>query len=221
MVDAVARKSSCAPANGDTRILDTFTFCRDLIYKYKVAPPPTIQLEGDTFITGKTSMIIEGVWEMRNFNRSKYLWDIASVPTDVKGRARAREAAGTGHCIYSKTKVPEAAWRLVKFLSSDISQRALARSGTSVPSLKSAAFSDDFLAPFDRPSKDKRAIIWRCLSQGHFIPTVTRGYLEYENYSRQTLQSVLLGTRTPEEACVLIDKETDRVLAEQYGGAGR
>jgi multiple sugar transport system substrate-binding protein len=221
IVDAVARRGSCAPANGDTRVLDAFTFCRDVIYKHRAAPPPTIQLEGDTFITGKTSMIIEGVWEFRNFNRSKYLWDIAPVPVDVKGRPREREAGGTGHCIYSKSKVPEAAWQLVKFLSSDLSQRELGRSGTSVPSLISAGRSADFLAPFDRPSREKHDVIFRSLAQGKYKPAYTRGYLEYENYARQTLQSVWLGTRTPEEACLLIDKETDRVLAEQYGGAGQ
>ncbi len=218
MVDAVARKSTCSPGSGNTATFDAITFCRDLIYKYKVVPPPAAQLEGDAFITGKASMIIEGVWEIRNFNRSKSLWDISLIPTDVKGRKRGREAAGTGHCIYSRTKVPEAAWKLVKFLSGDVSQRELARSGTSVPALNSAAFSSDFLAPFDRPPKSSYHVIFESLAQGEFQPRYTKGYLEYEDYARQTLQGVWSGVRTPEEACRMIDERTNAILAEQYGG---
>jgi len=220
-VDPIARKSIYAPRPGATEVLDAITFCRDLIYKYHVAPSPSIQLEGDAFVTGKVSMIVEGVWEIRNFNRCKSLWDIASIPVDKKGRKRGREAAGTGHCIYSRTKVPEAAWRLVKFLSDDESQRALAKSGTSVPALKSAAYSDDFLAPFDRPPKESYKIIFKNLENGEYRPRYTKGYLEYEDYSRTVLQGVWSGVRTPEEACKLIDAKTNAVLAEQYGEATR
>ena len=218
MVDAANRVSTYSPRPGDTAMFDAVTFCSDLIHKYKVVPPPAAQLEGDAFVTGKASMIIEGVWEIRNFNRSKSLWDIVPIPTDVKGRVRGSDAAGTGHCIYSRTKAPEAAWRLVKFLSGETSQRALARSGTSVPALKKAAFSQDFLAPYDRPPKASFPLIFKSLESGPFKQRYTKGYLEYEDYARQTLQGVWLGVRTPEEACRMIDDKTNAILAEQYGG---
>jgi multiple sugar transport system substrate-binding protein len=213
MVDPVTRKGTCcSPEN-----LSAIKFCWDMIYKYKISPAPQIQIEGDAFIMGKASIIMEGVWEIRNFNRSKNLWDIAMVPVDVKGRQRHNESEGMGHCIYSGTKNPEAAWRLVKFLSGESSQRALARSGTSVPVLKSIAYGEDFLAPFDRPPRSSFHTIFEMVTVKTDPPLFTRGYLDYEDNWRKVLQGVWSSTTTPEEACKKIDAYTDMVLAQEYG----
>ena len=217
IIDPVTRRCNYSPRPGHSEIYDAILFNLDLIYKYKASPPPTIQIEEYAFVTGKTSMIIEGAWEIRNYNRCKNLWDIALVPTDTKERKRKTGGGGVAHCIYSGTKNPEAAWRLVKFLSSEKSQRALGRSGTSIPVLKSAAYSEDFLADFDRPPKSSYHVIYANLLGGEYVPQYTRGYLEYMKLSRQVMGEVWLGVKTPEEACREIDEKTNKVMAEQYG----
>ena len=144
-------------------IVDAIRFCRDLIYKHKVSPPPDVQIEGEAFTTGKASMTIGGTWNTRRFNRSRTLWNMAGIPTDTKGRSRTTAGGGMGHCIYARTTHPQEAWTLVKFLNSEVSQRGLAKSGMSVPVLKKAALSEDFLAPFDRPPKETYPLIFRNL----------------------------------------------------------
>lgn len=220
-IDTEKRTGNFAPRPGSTQMFDAVQFCWDLIYKYKCSPPPSIQIEDDAFITGKASMIVEGCWEIRNYNRAKNLWDIAMVPKDVKDRKTIKGGGGVAHCIYSKTRQPDAAWRLVKFLSDEKSQRALGRSGTSVPVLKSAAFSEDFLADFDRPPKASYPVIWRTLEGATFVPQYSRGYLEYNDYIRSTLQGVWMNVRTPLEACQMIDKKLDTVLGQEYGREGQ
>jgi multiple sugar transport system substrate-binding protein len=206
-----------APREGNTIIYDAMQFCYDLIHVHGVSPSPSIQLEGDAFVTGKASMIIEGVWEIRHFNQARHLWDIASIPLPSKDHKRMANPGGVAHCVYSGTKNPEAAWRLVKFLSGDKSQRELGRSGTSVPVLKSAVFSEDFLAPFDRPPKESYPIIFKNLNVTEHHPRFIRGYLEYMKESRQLVQGVWLGVRTPLEGCKLLDETVDSIVREQYG----
>ncbi len=217
LIDPETRRSNFSPRPGSSAIYDAILFDLDLLYKYKCAPTPEVGVEEYAFVTGKISMTIEGAWEIRNYNRSKNLWDIAMVPLQHKDSKRTTGGGGVGHVIYSGTKSPEAAWRLVYFLSSDKSQRALGRSGTSIPVLKSAAYSDDFLADFDRPSKASYDIIYRNLMGGKFVPQYTRGYLEYMKLSRQLMQEVWLGVKTPKDACELIDKEVNTILDEEYG----
>jgi len=217
VIDPVTRKSNFTPRPGSSQLYDAIVFNLDLLYKYKCAPPPEVGIEEYAFVTGKVSMVIEGAWEIRNYNRSKNLWDISLVPLQYKNSRRTTGGGGVAHVIYSGTKSPDAAWRLVRFLSGEISQRALGRSGTSIPVLKSAAYSDDFLADFDRPPKSSYSVIYKNLLGSEFIPTYSRGYLEYMKYSRQKMQEVWLGVTSPLDACKSIDEETDKILAEQYG----
>jgi len=217
VIDVANRRGNFSPREGNTLVYDAIKFCHDLIHVHHVSPSPSIQLEGDAFVTGKASLIIEGVWEIRHFNQSKSLWDIASVPLRSRETKRRRVPGGVAHCIYSGTKHPEAAWRLVKFLSGETSQRALARSGTSVPVLKSAAYSDDFLAPFDRPPKSSYDILYDNMKVTGYRPRFIRGYLEFMKESRQLLQQVWLGSVTALEGCRIMDETIENIVAEQYG----
>jgi multiple sugar transport system substrate-binding protein len=198
--------------------LQCIQFCQDLIYKYKVHSPPRIQVnEGDSFVTGKTSMLVSGSWEIRSYCRSDYRWDITLVPLDIKGRARHTSVGGMGHSIYARSQHPQEAWRLVRFLSGPVGQKALARSGTSVPILKSVAYSDDFLAGFDRPPKSSYHFIFESMIGGLPVPYANeRGFLEYTRLIRTITDEVMRNRRTPKDACEEIDKRTNDIITEQY-----
>ncbi len=217
-IDVENRRGNFVPRDDCSLVYDAIQFCHDLIHVHGVSPSPSIQLEGDAFVTGKASMTMAGVWHIRNFNRSKSLWDIASVPLKSKDTERMRVPGGVAHGIYSRTRHPDEAWRLVKFLSDETSQRELARSGTSVPVLKSAVYSDDFLAPFDRPAESSYEILYDNMIVTAHRPRFIRGYLEFTREARQQLQQVWLGYLTPMEGCRRMDSTIDRIVAEQYGG---
>lgn len=201
-------------------MVKVITFCQDLIYRYKVHPPPVVQIsETESFVTGKISMTVAGVWNIRSYNRSDCRWDIAPVPTDTRDRKRYAPSGGVGHCISSRTTHPAEAWKLVKFLCSDRGQLALARSGTSVPVLKRAAMSADFLAGFDRPPRSSIPIIFHVFDGPPSPRGFGRGYLEYTRRITEVLDLAWRNQVTPTEACRRIDQRVDAVLADQYGRA--
>lgn len=215
----VERRKSTYGGNGDDekRVLKAIRFCQDLIYKHKVHPPPAIQIdETETFITGKASMMVSGIWNVRSYNNSEYLWDITLIPVDKSDRQRHMADGGVAHCIYSGSRHKDEAWKLVKFLSSELSQRELARSGTSVPVLRKAALSEDFLAPFDRPQEASYQLIFKNLVSPRCRRRAPKGYQEYTRKARDILDAVWRNNRTPEEACRMIDEMTDTILAEKY-----
>ena len=187
-------------------------------HKYRVHPPPGIQVNiGSNFQTGKISMIVSGIWEVRKYNDSDSLWDIAPIPVDRKGRTRHQADGGVAHCIYAGSTKKDAAWKLVKFLSSETSQRTLARSGTSVPVLREVAHSDEFLAPFDRPSRRSLHYVYEVLEAPRTPRRAPKGHLEYTAFATRTLDAVWRNNLSPARACEMIDTETDSILAEHYG----
>ena len=199
------------------RVVKAVRFCHDLIHKYRVHPPVTIQVyETGAFVTGKVSMTVSGIWNVRSHGASECLWDIAPIPLDRPGRERAMLGGGVAHSIFAGTDHPEEAWKLVKFLSSEISQRELGKSGTSVPVLKSAARSEDFLAPFDRPRKESYHYIFDSFKGKRSPGGYLKGYHEYTRITRDTLEAVWRGALSPEKACEIIDEKTNAILAEQY-----
>ena len=203
-------------------MVKSIQFCQDLIYKYHVHPPPAILVdETESFTTGKISMTVAGVWNIRSYNRSECLWEVAPIPLDMKGRKRYAAGGGVAHCIYSRTAHPKEAWRLVKFLSAETSQRELARSGTSVPVLIKAAYSDDFLAPYACPPKSSYHVIFDSIT-GPALPNMfSRGFLEITRDTQDITDGVWRRDYTPENACRTIDRKVDAILAELYRRAPR
>ena len=120
------------------------------------------------------------------------------------------------HCISSRCVHPEEAWKLVKFLCGDAGQRALARSGTSVPVVKRIAMSDDFLAGFDRPPRSSIPTIFEVLASPPAPRGYARGYLEYTRRTTEILDLAWRNQITPTEACRRIDEQIDAILADQY-----
>ncbi|GEM_PF-1366316 len=212
-MDIAARKSLFSSPD----MLRAVTFCQDLIYRYKVHPPPFVQInETESFVTGKLAMTVAGVWNIRSYNRSDYRWGIAPIPTDTRQRTRYAAGGGVAHCISSRCVHPEEAWKLVKFLCGDAGQRALARSGTSVPVVKRIAMSDDFLAGFDRPPRSSIPTIFEVLASPPAPRGYARGYLEYTRRTTEILDLAWRNQITPTEACRRIDEQIDAILADQY-----
>jgi len=92
-------------------------------YKYKVDALPNDetwdQADHDLsqFVAGKLGMMRAGVWSLGRITESaKFNWDIALEPGNTQ---KAHHVFVDGLAVAGSTKYPEAAWKLVKFLSSD------------------------------------------------------------------------------------------------------
>ncbi len=127
---------------------ETFTFLHDLIYKHEAVPTPSEaqSLGGwfDSFKTGKIAMYMTGHWEIPQLRKIKTIrWGVVELP---KGKIKANTSGGSCFCIPKKAGNPEAAFKLIKFITGDKGQTILVQGGFSTPALQTKTITDLFLS---------------------------------------------------------------------------
>jgi multiple sugar transport system substrate-binding protein len=116
--------------------IEAIQFLVDLRFKHKVTPF-SVALESrsnvEMFRTGRAGMFMSGAWEIQNLRADKKIdWDIAPLPKKAK---QATMLGTENYAIYSKTKYPEASWKLLKFLLSSEVQTIMSTKLDKQPSL--------------------------------------------------------------------------------------
>ncbi|WP_054949177.1 ABC transporter substrate-binding protein [Numidum massiliense] len=108
------------------KFIESVTFFRDLIFKEKVSPTADItqaaQQTGDPFVAGKVAMNMTGAWGLGNYEKGKMKFGVAPIPTGPAGTATPILYVDP-LMISSKSKHPDEAWKLVKFLASTEAQK--------------------------------------------------------------------------------------------------
>lgn len=120
-------------------------FVTDLINKYHVSPPGTegITPNGSTnaqtdFYKGKVAMYTDGDWNLTTVTQNaKFHVGVGLLPIGPSGRWSVMN--GLSDAIYAKTKHPQEAWELVKWLASPQSESILASGGYVWPGIPSEA----------------------------------------------------------------------------------
>jgi multiple sugar transport system substrate-binding protein len=189
--------------------IEAIQFQADLIHKFKVAPDiPTLAAFGSNmFMTGKLAMESAGSWGLRSYRKiEKFEWDIVLLS---KGKIQAAPVNGLANVVYSESKQKEAAWRLVKFLSGKTCQEALARSGTSIPALKSVAYSDTFLKSHEKPEHIK--VVLDQLDYGHTID-FTPLFARWDELIMREMELVFRGEKSVKDACRDAARQTNAIL---------
>lgn len=104
-------------------------FFNKLLNVDKVAPSSvdTDAFKGtDLFLSGKVAMNVTGVWPASNYAEDKMNFGVAKMPKGDKGQFSTVYYSGYG--IYSKSKQKEAAWKYLKYLSTE-AQETMAKEG--------------------------------------------------------------------------------------------
>jgi multiple sugar transport system substrate-binding protein len=191
--------------------IEALEFLRALIYEDHVSPSPLDMesLSGTPFRNGRLSMITSGSWTLAALDAAPgFNYGVAPLPM---GRRRAVVANGVAHAIATSSPHKDAAWKLVSFLSGPEGQRLLARSGTSIPALRSVASSPNFLGA-GKAGVD-RAVFLTSMASAHTLP-FTPGLARWGGAVLQALDRVWLGERSPEAAMKEIEGKVNAVLAE-------
>jgi len=135
------------------QILSLFFALRSL---YGVVPSDAeVEAEDDEsrFTNGRLAMFLDSRRAVRSLREAaKFDWDVVSLPV-------FREPAGILHsdayCMTKGSKAKDAAWRFVEFALGPEGAPIIARTGRTVPSLKSVAESDAFLDPAAKPKHSR------------------------------------------------------------------
>ena len=129
-------------------------------------------------------------------------WDVAPFPTAAEP---ASVLHSDGFCM-AKGADAEAAWDWIEFALGPEGQEVLARSGRSVPSLRSVAESPAFLDPGDPPTSSQ--VFLEALEHMHRLPT-TENWVELEQRADDVLTELYYGRLSMDEALERLARETD------------
>jgi multiple sugar transport system substrate-binding protein len=150
-------------AIGEEPAVEALQFLQDLVYKHKVAPPPSgtsawsVDLGPvEIFGTGKVGMLTGNPSQAEAFRKiTAFKWDVAPLPIG-KGSKRGTGGGGTAWSIAKGTKNVDAAWAFLKFITSAQGQLDEVAAGATTPSRKSVVTSKEFQSP-DKPPKNAKS----------------------------------------------------------------
>ncbi len=124
----------------ESKTVEAMQFYADLVSKYSVAPTAESQTQSasgwELFVAGRVATIPVGSW-MLSAARSNltFNWDVAPLPKGPAGRFSCFN--GLAHNVYARTKYPEEAWKLAKWMDGYQSQKIVSQYGVVFPAIPS------------------------------------------------------------------------------------
>lgn len=103
----------------------------------------------DLFPMQAVSMITTDLVLSIAYQKASFNWDAAVQPHGIR---KGGYLNGAGYAMNARTRHPEEAWQLIKFLAGPAVQQLRARGGDSIPSMPLIAQSPDFLANPNPPA---------------------------------------------------------------------
>jgi multiple sugar transport system substrate-binding protein len=98
--------------------IDAIQFNVDLIHKYKVAPNQAtldaVSQIGDPFMTGRVAMVINGGWGFWAYKPAEFRWGVAPIPYADNRQISLYVDPWN---ISAKSKHPDEAWELIKYIT--------------------------------------------------------------------------------------------------------
>jgi multiple sugar transport system substrate-binding protein len=93
--------------------------------------------------SGLIGMYVSGAWSVQSLKDEKVDFGVAPLPSFQKGKKSVSVVNSSGMAIYNKSKNKDAAWKFIKFYTSEEANKM--RLGTDLPVLKNVAESEKLL----------------------------------------------------------------------------
>jgi multiple sugar transport system substrate-binding protein len=184
----------------------------DLQIAHHVVPPPDeerSQSHEERVLAGGLAMYMDSRRVVPTIREAAaFDWDVAALP---QGKARASILHSDGYCIPAASPVRDAAWALVEFASSVEGQTILARSGRSVPSMKSVAQSGAFLDPSVKPVNSQ--VFLDAIPGIRSVPLVA-GWPEIEANVGKQLEGAFHGLISLDEAIIAAQEASNPLFSQ-------
>lgn len=168
-----------------------------------------VALGTDLFVSGRVGMIGPlGRWQTPPYRRQSNLdWDFAALP---RGPERANVVFTSAWVVSTRSEYPEAAWQLVRHLTSPLGQRLTAESGLAIPARRSVAESVAFRDPSVRPRRDDLFL----KMVPHARPVVWPPDTRYPTLFRDQFEACLkYGTKSVDAALAELKRAVARIEA--------
>lgn len=200
-----------APTKGtmDTApVTEALQYWGDFVAKERLAPPLSAYKElskSNHFAQGRASMYNNGRWNVPNFRRSQFKWDVMLMP---KQKARAQFLSGSIFGIAQSTKRPNESWELLKFISGKDAQNTMTQLGLLFPSRMSIAKSDTFLKSTPPASNE---VYLKDVEVARILP-MHRRYPEMQSEVDKIAEQVLNGEKTASVAGKEMNEKVNLLL---------
>ncbi|MFZ2358387.1 MAG: sugar ABC transporter substrate-binding protein [Anaerolineae bacterium] len=200
------------PANPTRLALDSpealraFQWFVDLQVKEQVVPDAAAAAARDgesRFLDGTVGMYFNSrrsTPTMRTIE--SFDWDVAPLPQDAQP---ASVLHVDGYCMAEKTQDKEAAWKFIEYANSSKGQEIIARTGRTVPSLRSVAQSPAFLDPTQKPASSQ---VWLDVVPSLRAVPVLPKWPAIEDATSKEIERAFYGQATVEEAAAAADSLT-------------
>ena len=124
----------------EPKTVEALQFYADLVSKYGVSPTPEMQGTSasgwELFVAGRVATIPVGSWQLSAARENlTFDWDVIVLPKGPAGRYSCFN--GLAHNIYARTKHPEEAWKLAKWMDGYESQKIISEYGVVFPAISS------------------------------------------------------------------------------------
>jgi multiple sugar transport system substrate-binding protein len=182
---------------------------------YGVIPTDTdVEAEDDEsrFQNGRLAMLLSSRRSTPTFRTiTAFDWDVAPLPV-------FREPAGILHsdayCMARDSDNKDAAWRFVEFANSPEGQEIVAKTGRTVPSLKSVANSEAFLDPASKPRNSR--VFLDGIPTIRRVPTIST-WPEIEDAAEGILEQGLYHGQNSQRIARELDRGTRPLFARAEG----
>jgi multiple sugar transport system substrate-binding protein len=193
---------------------DAIQWAVDTILKHNVAPSPSVAqgFADGPFASKVLAMDLEGSYMCESWKGAEFNWDVSYVPKGTQGRVMY---GGPDSISMARvTKNPEMAWQLLMEFVNEKTQMAMeSLTIGSVPFLKKAAYSDQFLTRPGSPAGLKSILDMASVARGADFGSQ---WIEWRvTIMNQELDQAYLGQRSVEDsvaaACSAIDQVLDAI----------
>jgi multiple sugar transport system substrate-binding protein len=202
----------------DPAVVDSTKFFQDLIFKDQVMPTSAVEESiakvGDPILTGKVAMSLVGSWAMGGFKETDTQFGVLPLPTGPAGTSTPFIYADP-LMISSKSKNPDAAWKLVQFMTSPEIQMEMTKA-TGYPPSDSVAYEEWFkqyseLTDVEYLKKVNTAAIEKGKeSPNHLIA----GYGDITSFMLNEQQAIFNNQEDPAEELAAMNPKFQKLLEE-------
>jgi multiple sugar transport system substrate-binding protein len=189
-------------------------FLINLISKWHVSPPASetnnaSNIAQQMFARGQAAIIETGSWNTSYIaSQTNFPFGVAELPAGPQGRVSVFNGLADG--ISAKTKHPQEAWELFKWLASPQSQQIVANNGTVWPGIQSA--DQDFLQYWQQKGLDVSAFLKEAQGTTVSFP-ITPGFNEAFTKINDIFNQMYLGQIPVQQATDNAVQQGDAVIA--------
>jgi len=189
-------------------------FLINLISKWHVSPPASetnnaSNIAQQMFARGQAAIIETGSWNTSYIaSQTNFPFGVAELPAGPQGRVSVFN--GLADAISAKTKHPQEAWELFKWLASPQSQQIVANNGTVWPGIQSA--DQNFLQYWQQKGLDVSAFLKEAQGTTVSFP-ITPGFNEAFTKINDIFNQMYLGQIPVQQATDNAVQQGDAVIA--------